>query len=250
MNPTSRPSSSLTNAEAIHAWEAGADLVGDFDEQGDGARRWLLNPTIFALLGEPKGRRILDAGCGQGYLCRLLARREARVTGVEPTSPFYAAAVAAEESDPLGIEYVRADLSTLSATHPHLLGAFAVVIANMVLMDIPAYEAAIHSCSAALAPGGIFICTLSHPCFEESSAAWLEKRSIATHDYLHLTVREQRISYLFHRPLSHYVNALLDAGFTLRRMVEPQLSEEGAEALGNDRDLYVPSFVALSLLKG
>jgi hypothetical protein len=32
--------------------------------------------------------------------------------------------------------------------------------------------------------------------------------------------------------------------------VEPQLSEEGARTLGNDRDLYVPSFVALSLLKG
>jgi hypothetical protein len=56
VKPTSRPSSPLTNADAIRAWEAGADRVGDFDKQGDGARRWLLNPTIFALLGEPKGR--------------------------------------------------------------------------------------------------------------------------------------------------------------------------------------------------
>jgi 2-polyprenyl-3-methyl-5-hydroxy-6-metoxy-1,4-benzoquinol methylase len=249
VKPTSRPPSPLTHADAISAWEAGADRVADFDEQGDGARRWLLNPTIFAFIGEPKGRRILDAGCGKGYLCRLLARREAQITGLEPTLPFYAAAVAAEKVDPLGIDYIQADLSTLSETHPYLLDSFAVVIANMVLMDIPDYEAAIHSCAAALAPGGIFICTLSYPCFEESGTVWLEKRSVEIRDYLHLTVREQRISCLFHRPLSHYINTLLDAGFTLRRMVEPQISEEGAGALGNDRDLYVPSFVALSLVK-
>ena len=145
---------------------------------------------------------------------------------------------------------MQADLSALPQSHPLLLGGFAAVIANMVLMDIPDYEAAIRSCAAALTPRGVFICTLSHPCFEESSAMWPEKRTIETQDYLHLTVREQRISYRFHRPLSHYLNTLLDAGFTLRRMVEPQLSEEGARALGNDRDLYVPSFVALSLVKG
>ncbi len=239
----------LTNADAIRAWAARADRVGDFDDEGDSARRWLLNPTIFALLGDPKGKRILDAGCGQGYLSRLLARHEAQVTGLEPAMPWYAAAVAQEEIHPLGIVYVQADLSTLPSTQPQLIGTFNVVIANMVLMDIPDYEAAIRSCAAVLVPGGIFICTLLHPCFEESSVAWLRKRSIETRDYLQPTTREQVIGYLFHRPLSSYINTLLNAGFTLRRMNEPQLSEEGARVLGNDRDCYVPSFVALLLVK-
>ena len=249
MQPTSRATSPLTNADAIRAWAASADRVGDFDDEGDSARRWLLNPTIFALLGEPKCRRILDAGCGQGYLSRLLARHEAQVTGLEPAMPWYAAAVAQEETCPLGIVYVQADLSTLPSTQPQLVGTFDVVIANMVLMDIPDYEAAIRSCAAVLVPGGIFICTLLHPCFEESGVAWLRKRSIETRDYLHPTTREQGIGYLFHRPLSSYINTLLNAGFTLRRMIEPQLSEEGARVLGNDRDCHVPSFVALLLVK-
>lgn len=242
--------SPLTNADAIRAWAAHGDRVGDFDDEGDGAHRWLLNPTIFALLGEASGKRILDAGCGQGYLSRLLARRGAPVTGVEPAAPWYAAALAREEADPLGISYLQADLSTLAATHPQLLGAFDVVIANMVLMDIPDYEAAIHSCAAALVPGGVFICTLLHPCFEESGAAWLQKQSIETREYLHPYVRAQTIGYLFHRPLSAYVNALLDAGLSLQRMVEPHLSEEDVRALGNDRDCHVPSFIALRFAKG
>jgi 2-polyprenyl-3-methyl-5-hydroxy-6-metoxy-1,4-benzoquinol methylase len=249
MQTESEPPSPLTNADAIRAWEAGADRVGDFDDEGDAARRWLLNPTIFTLLGEPTGRSILDVGCGQGYLCRLLAHRGARVTGLEPATPWYAAAVGAEDANPQGIVYVQADLSTLSVTHPQLLGAFDTVIANMVLIDIPDYEAAIRSCAAALLPGGVFICTLLHPCFEESSIAWLEKRSVETRDYLHPTTREQRIGYLFHRPLSHYINTLLDAGFTLRRMIEPQLSEEGARIVENNRDCYVPSYIALYLVR-
>ena len=239
----------LTNADAIASWADAGDRVGAFDEEGDGARRWLLNPTIFALLGDPAGSRILDAGCGQGYLSRLLAKRGAHMTGVEPAAPWYASAVDREEADPLGITYLQADLSTLSVTHPHLSEAFDVVIANMVLMDIADYEAAIASCATALIPGGVFLCTLLHPCFEESGAEWLRKGAIETREYLQPYTRAQGIGYLFHRPLSAYINTLLSAGFTLQQLVEPQLSAEGAYALGNDRDCHVPSFVALRLLK-
>src|SRR5215469_10585811 len=90
----------LTNDANIQAYAAHGDRVGDFDEEGDGAHRWLLNPTLFALIGEPSGKRVLDAGCGQRYLCRLLARRGAQVTGIEPAAPWYAAAVAHEAASP------------------------------------------------------------------------------------------------------------------------------------------------------
>jgi protein-L-isoaspartate O-methyltransferase len=35
------------------------------------------------MLGNVRGQRILDAGCGHGYLSRMLAARGAQVTGVE-----------------------------------------------------------------------------------------------------------------------------------------------------------------------
>lgn len=204
---------------------------------------------IFTLLADPSGMHMLDAGCGQGYLSRLLARRGAQVLGIEPAAPWYAAARAREEADPRGISYLQADLSTFAMTHPQLLGTFDVVIANMVLMDIPDYQAAIRSCAATLASGRIFICTLLHPCFEGGGCAWPQKRSIETREYLHHYTRAQGIGYLFHRPLSAYINALLDAGFTLRQLVEPQLSAAGARVLCNDSDCHVPSFVALRLAK-
>src|SRR5579875_512278 len=72
----------LDNHAVIAAWAAATDHLDDFGEEGDFTRQHLLNPAIFALLGLVDGRTILDAGCGQGYLCRLLAKRGARITGV------------------------------------------------------------------------------------------------------------------------------------------------------------------------
>ena len=63
-----------TNADAIAAWSHYPEhLIEGFSEEGDLVRQYLLNPTIFTLLGDVRGKRLLDAGCGQGYLCRLLA---------------------------------------------------------------------------------------------------------------------------------------------------------------------------------
>src|SRR5690349_16229375 len=103
----------LTNADVITAYsEYPQDLIEGFGEEGDLTRQYLLNPAIFALLGDVRDKSILDAGCGQGYLCRLLARKGARVTGVEPSEAFSRYALRREESEQLGIRYVQADLST------------------------------------------------------------------------------------------------------------------------------------------
>jgi hypothetical protein len=110
-------------------------------------------------------------------------------------------------------------------------------------------------------PGGVFVCTLLHPCFDaEPGAAWPQKQAIETREYLHPDARayadlygatgQAGFGYLFHRPLSAYVNSLLAAGLSLQRMVEPHVTDEGVQALGNDRDCHVPSFIALCLSKG
>lgn len=109
----------LTNSDAINAWaNMPRELVEQFGDEGDATRRYLLNPAIFQLLGDVTGKRILDAGCGQGYLSRKLAQRGAIVTGVEPARPWYACATQREQAEPLGITYLQADLdSTTRAGH-------------------------------------------------------------------------------------------------------------------------------------
>lgn len=41
----------------------------------DFAKQHLINPVLLRMLGDLARQRILDAGCGTGYLSRMLAER-------------------------------------------------------------------------------------------------------------------------------------------------------------------------------
>ena len=186
--------------ELMRRWAATFRSRGaEFGPEGDFGRQHLLNPALFALLGDVAGLDILDAGCGQGYLSRLLAQRGARVTGIEFAPQGYDVAAREEERAPLGIDYRQADL-----TRPFgLEGRFDAVVANMVFMDIEDYQAAMRHCIDALRPGGRFVFSLLHPCFEEPSSAWPGQRFVAVREYLQPHRFEQEFTAVFHRPLSH-----------------------------------------------
>src|SRR5581483_5689479 len=105
------------------------------------------------MLGDVSGRQVLDAGCGQGYLCRLLADRGAKVTGVEPVNAMISYARVKEETSPRGITYLQEDVAELSTP----AGTFDACVANMVLLDIPDWRTAMARCVAALRTQGAFI---------------------------------------------------------------------------------------------
>lgn len=235
-----------TNDDIIAAWSAAANAHADsFGEEGDEPRRLLLNPAIFAMLGEVRGQRILDAGCGQGYLARLLAQRGARVVGVEPAAGWLEIARARERAAPLGITYLQADLSSFSAMDAGLEPCDAVV-ANMMLMDIPEDAAAIRNCVAALRPGGTLIVTLTHPCFEEETAAWKRQGFVAVREYLADYTVPQAFSVRSHRPLNHYLNLLIQTECVLRRIEEPGLGSQWADrGAWYERNQHVPSYVVI-----
>ena len=64
-----------------------ATLADWFDEnQGDAGDLWhrtLIFPGILKVIGAVNGRDILDVGCGNGSLARILARMGNCVTGVD-----------------------------------------------------------------------------------------------------------------------------------------------------------------------
>ncbi|RCK09638.1 class I SAM-dependent methyltransferase [Bacillus licheniformis] len=62
-------------------WNRFADsYAANHTEQGDIHKEVFLNPVIFSLIETVKNQKVLDAGCGEGYLSRMLAAREAVVT--------------------------------------------------------------------------------------------------------------------------------------------------------------------------
>jgi len=48
-------------------------------EKGDYLRYRLLTPNLVKVIGELRGLKVLDVGCGDGYLARHVARKGAQV---------------------------------------------------------------------------------------------------------------------------------------------------------------------------
>ncbi len=115
-----------------------------------------LNPLRFQYFDQriPHWRelRVLDVGCGGGYTCEFLARRGARVTGIDQSAACIAAAQAHAEEQGLAIAYhtgVGEDL-------PFPAHTFDVVTCVDVLEHVSSPVATVAEISRVLKPGGYF----------------------------------------------------------------------------------------------
>ena len=145
-----QPATGWTNESAIRRWgEMPRAELQQTEHDGDFAKRHLINPVVLRMLDDIEGQRVLDAGCGNGYLSRMLARQGAEVVGVEPGQSLFDFAVEKEAEQPQGIWYVQADLCAL----PDLGEPFDAVVASMVLPAIPDWTGAMQACVRALKPG-------------------------------------------------------------------------------------------------
>jgi 2-polyprenyl-3-methyl-5-hydroxy-6-metoxy-1,4-benzoquinol methylase len=234
-----------TNRAAIERWAAmPREEMERMDAEGDFAKRHLVNPALLRMLGDVAGRRVLDAGCGQGYLSRMLAARGARVVGVEPAQALFDYSVEREVELGQGIGYVQADLCDL----PDLGEPFDACVASMVLIDIPDWEAALAACVERLRPGATIVVTLNHPCFERLWTVWREHGEYRLSRYLADYDIEGRHGVSFHRPLSAYLNRLIGLGCRIREVAEPGLSEAAAAdgPEGIEAYVHLPNFILIA----
>ena len=221
------PSTSIpTNAENIANWSAmPLEQITGQDPEGDFTKKYLLNPTVLRMVGNVEGRKVLDAGAGQGYFSRMLAHEGALVTSLEPAEALFRHSLAMEAAEPLGVKYVQGDL-TLVSPDP----VFDVVVSNMVLLSIQDWESALAACAGALRPGGTLVFSVDHPCYETAERRDLTSDPrVVVRDYLTERPLARPVATDFHRTLSTYINGVLAAGLGISGIAEPGLSEAEAD---------------------
>jgi SAM-dependent methyltransferase len=170
-------------------------------------------------------RRVLDIGCGEGQISRLAAALPGveRVVGVDPTAAQLALAAARGG----GVALARAGAAAL----PFPDRSFDAVIACLVFEHITAVDDALGEVGRVLAPGGRFVFMLNHPLLQTPGSGWIDD-TILDEQYWRIgpyliedasieeVARDVFIPFI-HRPLSRYVNRMIDVGLLITRMEEP-----------------------------
>ena len=157
--------------EVARYWDDNAAAWAREVRQGhDVAREFLNNPAFLALVGDLRGRQALDAGCGDGYNTRILARAGAHMTGVDLSVRMIELAREEERRAPLGIRYAHASYTDMAL---FASATFDAVVSFMAMMDGPRFDLAMAECFRGLRPGGRLAFSITHPCFITRGSRWI-----------------------------------------------------------------------------
>ena len=107
-------------------------------------------PALLDLLGDVRGLRILDLGCGDGSLAVELHKRGAIVTGIDRSSAMVEAARAAAQNQDSDIDLVAASAEAI----PFPAARFDVVVAVTILCFVQDAAPVFAEIAWVLRPGG------------------------------------------------------------------------------------------------
>ena len=243
-------------------WDGNAEAWTKLARQGyDVYRDYMNTPAFLGMLPDVAGQRGLDIGCGYGHNTRLVAKRGARMTGLDISPTFIGYAKDDEQADPLGIDYVVGSGQSL----PFADASFDFATAFMSMMDMPQPERAIAEAFRVIRPGGFLQFSICHPCFMTALWRWIkdergERVGVLCGDYFDPPARmigewtfgaappeaqaglkKFQVPFFFFT-LSQWMNWLIDAGFRIERVNEPFADDEAIRRCPDVADTRIVSY--------
>lgn len=199
---------------------AGYSQLGRSVHGLDGAAEW---PSLRAMLPDLRAARVLDLGCGFGWVCRHAAEAgAAEILGLDVSENMLARARASTTAPT--IRYALADLETAD-----LGEAWDLVYSSLAfhyIRDFPGLARRIH---AALKPGGHLVLSIEHPIYMAPTnpgfVSDTQGRRIWPLDR-YLEEGERHTDWLakgvvkHHRTLGTTLTTLLRTGFALEHVEE------------------------------
>ena len=150
--------------------EKGYDAVASFYDK-------LFNPAIITeeqtflkLIGNVKGKKILDAGCGTGRYAVQLAKKGAEVYGIDISEKMLEIAKKKAKENRVKIELMKGNILRL----PYEDNKFDIVISSLALDHVKEHEKAISELVRVCKPKGKIIFSIMHPDIIKDKFAWYE----------------------------------------------------------------------------
>ena len=215
----------------------------------EGAGEWR---TLERMLPDFSGKRVLDLGCGFGWHCVYAARHGAvRVLGLDRSENMLRRA--REQTRETAVEYRQMELEE----YPE--GAFDVVLSSLALHYVKDFSDVCQKAARTLVRGGDFVFSIEHPVFTAYGEqewmygpageilCWPVDRYFEEGErdavFLGERVKKQ------HHTLTTLVRGLLESGFQITDLAEPQPPEEMIDLPGMADELRRPMMLLLSAEK-
>ena len=191
-------------------------------------RTHLITTALEKLLTNVAGKKILDAGCGNGYFSSWLTERGAQVFGVDGSSEMIEIAKMKYADIPFKVH-------DLTLNFPEPDQSYDFVFANMLLMHMDSISIFLSDAKRLLKPNGELIFSVLHPCFNQPTSnlyktlwqkiTFAKPSSLAFDYYSHHPGRYEshfktKLSH-YHRTLEEYSNVTSNSGFTIMQIIEP-----------------------------
>lgn len=213
-------------------------------------------PALFSMMPDLKGKRVLDLGCGFGEHCKQFIEQGAqKVVGIDISEKMLA--VAQKENANPNISYINMPIENIG----ELDEKFDVVVSSLAFHYVEDYAGVVKNIYNLLEKEGIFIYSQENPlctCHSGGDRWTRDEKG----NKIHLNLRDygiegERESVWFvdnvkkyHRTFSTIINTLINAGFSIEKMIEPLPSEEILANYPDYQDLFhKPDFLLLRVKK-
>lgn len=204
----------------------------------EGAGEW---STLEKLLPNFNQKRVLDLGCGYGWHCIYAAEHDAEyVVGLDLSEKMLS--VAKRKTTYKQVQYLRESIEDFEFDDE----SFDVVLSSLAFHYVKDFETLAKKINKVLRKDGILIFSAEHPVFTaEGSQDWFYDEH---GNILHFPVDnyfiegERKAIFLgeevikYHKTLTTYLNSLLNNGFELINIVEPQPNEQMLASIDGMKD--------------
>ncbi|WP_137818858.1 bifunctional 2-polyprenyl-6-hydroxyphenol methylase/3-demethylubiquinol 3-O-methyltransferase UbiG [Pseudomonas sp. 2FG] len=195
------------------SWQANADAwTAAVREQRIESRRLVTDAAILRAILACEPQRVLDIGCGEGWLCRGLMAQGIEAVGVDASAPLIEVARALCSGQYRVCGY--AELEAQAA----LLGRFEVLVCNFALLEEP-LAPVLRALHGLLAPGGALLIQTLHPWSARGEGTYQDGWRVETIAGFGAGFHEPMP--WFFRTLESWLALLAETGWRLQWLQEP-----------------------------
>lgn len=214
-----------SHAATQHAsWEPNAAAWTEAVRAGTiASRKRGTDAAIVAACAVTPGLRVLDVGCGEGWLSRVLAALGGTVLGIDGSRGLIDAATAEGGADFAVVSY-----EGLVADPTAAAGPFDLIVCNFALLD-EALGPLLGALRSRLAADGRLVIQTVHPFVAAGEAGYVEGWRVEQFTGFGEGFRAPMPWYF--RSLSGWFRSLTDAGFFVVALDEPRAADGAALSL-------------------